>query len=52
MADAPLSGRDGESYSSDLGFGKTEIFLQRGLDRENHQLAGDLPDGLSMTPVG
>jgi hypothetical protein len=25
-------GRDGESYRSDLGFGKTEIFFQRGLD--------------------
>src|ERR1700736_2832593 len=34
IATRPSVGRDSESYSSDLGFGKTEIFLQRGLDSE------------------
>jgi hypothetical protein len=34
IANRPSVRRDGESYSFDLGFGKTEIFLQRGLDRE------------------
>jgi hypothetical protein len=38
-------GRDGESYSSDLGFGKTEIFLQKGLDRPQLQGRTDLPVG-------
>jgi hypothetical protein len=31
-------GQDGEEYRSDLGFGKTEIFLQTGLDRAANQL--------------
>jgi hypothetical protein len=30
--DAPLVGRDGEGYASDLGQAKTEIFLISGLD--------------------
>jgi hypothetical protein len=33
IACRPSVGRDGEGYSFDLGFGKTEIFLQMGLDR-------------------
>src|SRR5882672_12632652 len=37
----PSVGRDGEGYRFDLGREKTEIFLQRGLDRK----AGDLPAG-------
>ena len=37
----PSVGRDSESYSFDLGFGKTEIFLQMGLDRQ----FTDLPVG-------
>jgi hypothetical protein len=45
MANAPLSGRDGESYSFDLGFGKTEIFLQMGLDSQFTELLSDLPVG-------
>jgi hypothetical protein len=32
MANAPLSGRDSDGYSGDFGFGKTEIFLRKGLD--------------------
>jgi hypothetical protein len=32
VAQRPSVGRDGEGYSSDLGFGKTEIFFLRGLD--------------------
>jgi hypothetical protein len=38
LRNAPLSGRDGGGYRSDLGraaskkFGKTEIFFARGLD--------------------
>src|SRR6202047_912463 len=34
IATRPSVGRDSESYSSDLGFGKTEIFLQRELESE------------------
>jgi hypothetical protein len=40
MANAPLAGRDGDEYSADLRFGKTEIFFLRGLDRQ----VTDLPD--------
>jgi hypothetical protein len=36
LRNAPLSARDGESYRSDLGFGKTEIFLREGLDSPSH----------------
>jgi hypothetical protein len=32
LRNAPLSGRDGEICRADFGFGKTEIFLQEGLD--------------------
>jgi hypothetical protein len=32
IAIRPLLGWDGNIYTSDLGFGKTEIFLQKGLD--------------------
>jgi hypothetical protein len=32
-------------HSPDLGFGKTEIFLQMGLDRENRRGRTDLPVG-------
>ena len=38
IAIRPSVGRDSESYSSYLGFGKTEIFLQTGLDRGNDRL--------------
>jgi hypothetical protein len=38
-------GRDGESYSFDLGFGKTEIFLPMGLDRQVTSRPTDLPVG-------
>jgi hypothetical protein len=38
-------GRDGEGYSFDLGFGKTEIFLQMGLDRLVTNRPADLPVG-------
>jgi hypothetical protein len=37
-------GRDGEGYSFDLGFGKTELFLQMGLDSQDTDQPGDLPD--------
>jgi hypothetical protein len=43
IACRPSVGRDSESYSSDLGFGKTEIFLPRGLDRQATTLRADLP---------
>jgi hypothetical protein len=36
MANAPLSGRDGETSRSDLGQSKTELFLKVRLDRANH----------------
>jgi hypothetical protein len=45
-------GRDGESYSVDLVFGKTEIFLQRGLDRQVTSQLTDLPVRLAgASPV-
>ena len=34
MANAPLAGRDDKSSRCDLGCTKTEIFLQRGMDRQ------------------
>jgi hypothetical protein len=33
------------NHSADLHFGKTEIFLQRGLDRKFIAMPTDLPDG-------
>jgi hypothetical protein len=33
MANAPLSGRDGEIFKSDLGLSRSGFFLQRGLDK-------------------
>jgi hypothetical protein len=45
MANAPLEGRDGRKYRSDLGFGKTEIFFQTGLDRVKSNGSADLPVG-------
>ena len=42
--DTPLCGADAE-YRADLGFGKTEIFLQMGLDRGRQEIATDLPVG-------
>jgi len=33
LRNAPRPGRDGDGYSGDLGFGKTEIFFAKGLDR-------------------
>jgi hypothetical protein len=44
--------RDGESYSSDLGFGKTEIFLPNGAGQGKigrRDWRTDLPVGLSHT---
>jgi hypothetical protein len=38
MANAPLVGRDDKSSRSDLGWVKTEIFLQRGLDTRINKL--------------
>src|SRR6202048_1471685 len=35
VAQRPSVGQDGEEYRSDLGFGKTEIFLQKGLDSKS-----------------
>jgi hypothetical protein len=32
MANAPLSGQDGNGYSFDLPDGESEIFLRKGLD--------------------
>jgi hypothetical protein len=45
MANAPLPGRDGDGYSADFGFGKTEIFLWMGLDTVEQEIATDLPVG-------
>ena len=36
IAIRPSSGVDGGGYKSDLGFRKTRIFFQRGLDDPNH----------------
>ena len=47
----PFVGWDGESYSFDLGFGKTEIFLQIGLDSQLTELLSDLPDEQISRPV-
>jgi hypothetical protein len=41
----PSVGRDGRSLTPDLGFGKTEIFLQTGLDKVMQESASDLPVG-------
>src|SRR5258705_6529656 len=38
MANAPLVGRDGEGSRCDLGWTKTEIFLQRGMDTPVNKL--------------
>jgi hypothetical protein len=48
MANAPLVGWDKKSSRSDLGWLKTEIFLQSGLDR-NSVIC---PSGVLMQPVG
>jgi hypothetical protein len=45
IAIRPFVGWDRESYSFDLGFGKTEIFLQMGLDRQMNCKLIDLPVG-------
>jgi hypothetical protein len=37
LRNAPLSGQDGESCRSDLPDARSQIFLQRGLDREIYQ---------------
>jgi hypothetical protein len=41
----PSVGRDGGGYRFDLGFGKTEIFLQMGLDRQKHEPLLICPSG-------
>jgi hypothetical protein len=51
MANAPLSGRDGTGYKSDLGDCGTEIFLKTGLDAQNQKRSADLPDELFSTVV-
>jgi hypothetical protein len=45
IAIRPSVGQDGCGYRFDLGFGKTEIFLQIGLDRQFTDLLTDLPVG-------
>jgi hypothetical protein len=50
MAKRPSEGRDGESYRFDLGFGKTEIFFQKGLDRQQHQPSLICPTGKEFDP--
>jgi hypothetical protein len=47
IAIRPSAGRDGERYSGDLAFGKTEIFFLEGLDRAKGQAVADLPVGLT-----
>ena len=49
MANAPLSGRDGEACADDLGRMKTGIFFQGGLDRPNHRF-GPLTARRSQAP--
>src|SRR6202023_3331365 len=46
----PSEGRDGESYRFDLGFGKTEIFFQKGLDRQQHEPSLICPTGKQFDP--
>jgi hypothetical protein len=48
MANAPLPGRDDDGYSGDLGFGKTEIFFLRGLDKQEHEAKLICPTGKSV----
>jgi hypothetical protein len=50
--DTPLVGWDGESSKVDLGRARRKIFLQIGLDRQNHQPPADLPDGLPKRRQG
>jgi hypothetical protein len=45
MANAPLAGRDGKSYSLILVSEKQKYFCKGGLDKANHQRPADLPDG-------
>jgi hypothetical protein len=45
LRNAPLLGRDGESYTTDLPFRKIRIFFQKGLDTSQTQSSSDLPDG-------
>jgi hypothetical protein len=45
MANAPLSGQDGDGYKGDLGLLKIRIFLQKGLDRVSRGERSDLPVG-------
>ena len=45
IAKRPSVGRDVDGYASDLGRAKTEIFLQKGLDRPSRKTRTDLPVG-------
>jgi hypothetical protein len=49
IAIRPFEGRDGDEYESDLGLQRTEIFLQKGLDRSR----AEQPDGqISVALLG
>src|ERR1700694_3603126 len=45
IAKRPSVGRDVDGYASDLGRAKTEIFLEKGLDRPSRKTRTDLPVG-------
>jgi hypothetical protein len=45
IASRPCMGRDGARYTSDLHFGKTEIFFRKGLDKRPNAKSQTAPDG-------
>jgi hypothetical protein len=49
LRNAPLLGQDGGSCRDDLPDGRSEIFLQMGLDRQTTGLPADLPVGQIST---
>jgi hypothetical protein len=51
IAKRPLSGTGWPRYRSDLGFWKTEIFFQKGLDTQTANAAPDLPRGKISGPI-
>jgi hypothetical protein len=52
IANRPSSEAGRESYSADSGFGKTEIFLQRGLDSGKRRAEVICPSGDPIRPGG
>jgi hypothetical protein len=48
----PSEGRDGDGYRFDLGLARTGIFLQMGLDRQEHEPSLICPPGKSARRMG